>query len=228
MKISEAKKIIAKTARDYNLIAQHFNLTRQYNWPELKPFFKKYVKHNHKLLDIGCGNGRLQKILSPTINYTGIDISRELIKTAKNNSTNKNSKFKVGNILELPEPNNKFDIVTAIAILHHLPSKKCRQQALGEIYRVLKPDGFLIMTNWNLDQKKYSRYSNRNFALDQNLAKTDFLVPWKSADGKITTIRYYHSFNLTEIQNLLSRQQFNTIHNKIIKHNIISVSRKRS
>ena len=75
--------IISKTREDYNLIAKHFSNTRYDVWLELKQF-EKYVKPGQKVLDWGCGNGRLLLMLREKgIKYFGLDQSDELIKIAK-------------------------------------------------------------------------------------------------------------------------------------------------
>ena len=68
---------------DYNSFAGQFSQTREYLWDDIKPLIK-YIKENDKVLDIGCGNGRLYHVLKEKqIIYTGLDLSEELIKIAK-------------------------------------------------------------------------------------------------------------------------------------------------
>lgn len=63
----------------YNQFASEFNKSRQNLWPELLEF-KKYLKNGIKILDLGCGNGRLISLLKDyEIYYIGSDISVFLI-----------------------------------------------------------------------------------------------------------------------------------------------------
>jgi len=118
-----------------------------------KDLFSNYITRGDVVLDLGCGDGRLFQIFrDKNIDYTGIDISEKLIKIAKRK--NPNTKFIVGDALKLPFPDNSFTKVFNIAVLHHIPSKKLRLQLLSEAKRVLKPDGLLILTVWNLWDKK--------------------------------------------------------------------------
>lgn len=228
MKKTTAQKIITQTAKNYNLIAKHFSNTRQYNWSELLPFINQYAKSKQTILDIGCGNGRLLKILPSKINYAGIDQSKNLIKEAKkefNKDYNKNIKFKTGNLLAIKEKDNHFDIVLAIAVLHHIPSDGYRKQAFSELQRVLKPNGILIMSNWNLFQDKYLPYLKQKTI--KSLDNNDGVIPWKDQNGTILAQRYCHAFTPIELVNLLNMHNFTTIHNEIIKHNIVTIATKK-
>lgn len=231
MNIEYAKSIIQKTADDYDQIAGHFSITRYRNWPEISEAIIKYAKKDQNMLDIGCGNCRLLSQLPDQINYTGIDISSKLISEAKNNiskfqKSQQNIQLQVGNILNIPSRDNHFDLVFAIAVLHHIPSPEFRQQAIQEIYRVLKPNGILIMTNWNLNQPKYIKYINKDYSTDPNLEENDALIPWKNSSGKILAQRYCHVFSIDEIQNLLINNNFSQVINFINKYNILSIFKK--
>jgi Methylase involved in ubiquinone/menaquinone biosynthesis len=152
MDLNFARDLLKKTKEDYDSIAQDFSRTRQSFWKELE-MLKDYVKEGEKVLDIGCGNGRLFQILKDkNIEYTGIDFSKNLIELAKKKYPEGN--FLVANALNLPFKENTFDKVFLIAVLHHIPSKELRSQVLKEAKRVLKPQGLLILTVWNLGKKE--------------------------------------------------------------------------
>jgi len=83
MKQSIAKKILKENKKIYEILAEDFSRTRDQNWPEIEKL-TKYVRKGDKILDLGCGNGRLYKILkNKKVEYTGIDISEKLIEIAK-------------------------------------------------------------------------------------------------------------------------------------------------
>jgi len=46
-----------------------------------------------------------------------------------------------GDITRLPFPDASFDAVISMTVIHNIPSRDGRDQALRELVRVLKPDG---------------------------------------------------------------------------------------
>jgi len=156
MNLKKAQKILKITNDSYEKIAKEFSATRQQSWVEIDLAIKKHVKNSDKILDLGCGNGRLllslQKIDLKNIDYLGLDNSNKFIKNNQElKKNNINIKFIQQDILNLQNLNNNtFDIIFMIASFNHIPSKELRQKVLNEIYRILKPNGKLIMTNWNL------------------------------------------------------------------------------
>lgn len=141
----------------YNEIGQEFSASRQYIWPDLKPFLSK-VKPHSSVLDVGCGNGRLLLGLPQDIKYTGIDISKELLKEAEKDHPN--HKFLETDITKdtiwkhLPQ----YDYIFCVAVLHHLPSEKDQLFVLDQIKKHLKPKGKVLITVWNLWQPKYLKH----------------------------------------------------------------------
>lgn len=208
-------EILKKVKRDYAEIAAEFSATRQKPWPEFE-LFKKYAKKfgpKAKILDVGCGNGRLAGALESQ-NYIGMDNSRALLKIAK--KSYKKAKFKYGDILKIPFPAKTFELVFAIAVLHHIPPGKLQLQAIQEIKRVLKKGGRAIITVWNLWQKKYKAHID---------PKThEALIPWKK---KIK--RYYYAFKAAELAALLKRAGFSILKKHIKNsHNFIFVCHEKS
>lgn len=215
MKEEVAKKILDKVKLDYELIAGQFSDTRQYLWGELKKF-DQYVKEGQKILDVGCGNGRLYNLLKDkNVNYIGVDNSEEMIRHARERFEDQKTGciFEVGNILKLNYPDESFDAVFAIAVLHHIPSKKLRMQALSEVKRVLVPGGYFVLTVWDLwGQSKYLPhlivgYIKKFFGMT-DLDYKDVMVPWKRPDGKLATERFVHAFTKREISFLVKKSGF--------------------
>ena len=177
-----AKYLLNKTKEDYNSIAEDFSSKRGKMWQELE-FLKDYVSSGDKILDLGCGNGRLSELLQEkNTEYFGVDNSEELIKIAKKRYPYGN--FKIADALGLPFPINLFDKVISIAVLHHIPSEELRLQFIKEAKRVLKPKGIFITTAWDLLQRKISwgllfKYTLLKLIGKSKLDFGDIFVPWK-------------------------------------------------
>lgn len=224
--------LLEEIKNSYNKISDNFNITRKYSWEEFnefKKYFSKIKNKKIKILDIGCGNGRLINFLDElnlNYEYFGIDNSVEQIKNAKKNFINKkNINFLEADILNIPFNNNEFDFIFCIAIFHHLPSIENKNNALRETRRVLKNGGLIFMTNWNLFQKKYLVNTLRHF-------KHNF-IPWKNNNGEVLANRYYYAFTKKELENIFEKNNFEILENNFSESknffkakNIVSILKK--
>ena len=201
-----AKIIFEKNKNDYNLIAVEFSRTRHFN-RDIKDF-SKFVSSDDRILDIGCGNGRLlDAIKKRRPAYIGLDVSKKLINIAKENYPNGN--FQVFDGLTIPFPDDYFDKVFAIRVLHHIPSKEFRQKFLKEIRRVLKPQGLLILTVWSWHSKDKRIFPSlaKVFCLKLLFpAKFDFGDSFISWQNKVK--RYYHFFTKRGLEKLVKNIGF--------------------
>jgi len=210
-----AQQILNKNTRTWNNVASEFELTRHYIW-DLKPWVK-YAKPNSKVLDLGCGNGRFFELLkNKNIDYTGIDNSKELIGLAKEKYFNQ--KFLVGNALNLPFKDNSFGLIYSMAVLHHIPSKELQLRFLKEAKRVLKKDGLLVLTVWNLWQRRYLsslvKYSLLKLVGKSKLDWGDLYIPWQNKYQ-----RYHHAFTRRELKKLFKKTGFKIKEIKYLKRN---------
>lgn len=196
-----AEYLLVKTREDYNLIADDFSRTRDETWDEMFFLFENYLKPGDKVLDLGCGNGRWYKLFKTyNVDYIGIDSSVKLIEIAGKN--NPDGKFQVEEGLNLSFPDNFFDKVYSIAVFHHIPSREFRLKFLEEARRVLKPEGTLVLTVWELENQAYLliKYTILKLLAKSKLDFGDVLEPW----GKKLE-RYYHCFTETELIELTKK-----------------------
>ncbi len=126
---------------------------------------------NKKVLDIACGEGYGVNLMSNYANHvTGIDIDKKVIRKANQKYTNKNIKFIEGSILNIPSPNNSFDIVICFETLEHVEE---HELLISEIKRVLKHDGLLIIST--PDKINYSNnQASKNPFHKKELTGTEF------------------------------------------------------
>jgi len=202
-----ALKILNDVVREgYDKIAEDFSRTRLSVWEEFKPLAEN-VKMGDRVLDLGCGNGRLVELFrGKPIEYFGIDNSQKLIEIAKHHYPQQ--EFLVFDGFRIPFQDNFFDKIFCIAVLHHIPSRQLRQEFLNEARRVLKPGGQLILTVFYLWQKEtYWSLLAKN-ALKKIIGRSeldffDVIETWFKI-GK----RYFHVFRKSELRNLLTRCGF--------------------
>ena len=97
-----------------------------------------------RVLDIGCGPGRLPILIASRNRYlhvTGVDASPDMVKVARDLAAKKglaNVEFKAGRADELPFGDGEFDLVISTLSFHHW---KRPEAALDEIHRVLRQGG---------------------------------------------------------------------------------------
>ncbi len=201
-----AEYLLKETRAGYNLIAEEFSRTRWNIWAEFS-VFRDYIKNGDKVLDIGCGNGRLLGLLKGIeVEYIGIDNSEKLIETAR--EKHPQEKFLVASALKLPFPENSFGKIFLIAVLHNIPSEEFRLKILEEIKRVLKPGGVLILTVWDVWRKEAIILILKYLLLKLiGKSKLDFKDVFKSW-GKEKINRYYHFFTKKELKNLAKKTGF--------------------
>jgi ubiquinone/menaquinone biosynthesis C-methylase UbiE len=72
----------------------------------------------------------------------GIDLSPKMIEVARNDAAERGLEIdlRTGSITDLPYPDAGFDVVLTNIMFHHLDLVE-KQQAVGEIGRVLRPGG---------------------------------------------------------------------------------------
>lgn len=125
----------------------------RYNYPDGSEKRKAYLKSHlskhldfsklkgKKILDVGCGQGTISKILSEAgADVYAIDISKTSIDYVKKHYPE--IKVKLGDALEIDFPDNYFDIVVCIGVLHHTPDTR---KGFKECARVTKPGGKLLV-----------------------------------------------------------------------------------
>lgn len=191
--------------------------------------FMEYMKDGWSVLDLGCGNGRLiNSLAEKKVDYLGIDSSDRLVKIAREKFPK--NKFEMMNMESLSLPDDKFDAVFSIASLHHLPNRKLRLEALSEANRVLKENGHLFITVWNLWQPKYRKYIWKNLSnMVFKRSKTHFgdtFIPWKDSARNVLAERYYFAYTLNGLKKDLKVSDFEILEIAHSKWNIYAICKK--
>lgn len=106
-------------------------------------------KPNQEILDIGTGTGILPINMKKFGgNYTGVDISPEMIQQAVNND--KNTRYLCADAHDLPFENNTFDVITALQCWVYFD----KSRLLPELHRILKQNGnlYIMFMTWLPDE----------------------------------------------------------------------------
>lgn len=196
--------VYEKIREGYNRAGQEFSCTRSYFWSDLA-FIKDYVRENDKLLDFGCGNGRLIGLLrGKKIAYRGIDCSEKLIALAEKKYGGRGGRafsgfaectFKTIDPTEFKLPKQKYNALVSIGVFHHFPPGEQRLRIAEKLVGALKNEGTMIISAWDLNQPKYTRY----FRQEKNRKAKEAYIPFKNSSGAVVFDRYCYRWKLEEL-----------------------------
>jgi arsenite methyltransferase len=115
------------------------------------PFALGPVNEGEALLDIGCGSGVdaifAAMMTGPAGKVVGIDVTSEMLQRAKENlllTGLKNVTFEEKSAEALSFQNEIFDVVISNGAFNLIP---CKSKALSEAFRVLKPEGRIMIAD---------------------------------------------------------------------------------
>jgi SAM-dependent methyltransferase len=108
-----------------------------------------------RVLEIGLGQGAdSESLIRHGAFWSGVDLTDESVERVRTRLTLRDLPFeelRQGSVLELPFPDDTFDMVFSHGVLHHVPEIR---RAEKEIHRVLKPSGELVImvyARWSLN-----------------------------------------------------------------------------
>jgi SAM-dependent methyltransferase len=99
-----------------------------------------------RVLEIGLGQGaESEQLIRRGARWSGLDLTPESVDRVRARLRLRGLPFedlRQGSVLAVPWPDNSFDVVFSHGVLHHVPDIR---RAQGEIHRVLKPGGQLVV-----------------------------------------------------------------------------------
>jgi SAM-dependent methyltransferase len=122
--------------------------------------FRRYVPETARILDFGCGYGRILAELYDR-GYRcaqGLDFSPGMLAWAR-------EKFPFLDLIlmegpEIPAPEGSFDAVLVFSVLTCNPDDTDQERIMSEVFRVLRPGGILYLSDYLLqdDPRNLERY----------------------------------------------------------------------
>ncbi len=214
---------------NYNTFAKSFAASRKnMKWEEIEYFLS--ILERGSILDIWCGSGRLleafqQHFWSIPDEYIWVDLSSGLLDEAR--KAFPKSDFREGNMLDIDTivwKSTKFKNIFLIASFHHLRTLEEREELIQKLYILLEQWGSIYMTNWALDSEKNIQkyWASQILNSENNFWSSDFNIKfWESE-------RFYHSFTLSELDNLVKSAGFDVTENRLFesKKNTITILQK--
>jgi 2-polyprenyl-3-methyl-5-hydroxy-6-metoxy-1,4-benzoquinol methylase len=119
----------------------------------------KRVINSPRVLELGCGDGRFTAFLGEFSDMDAIELSEEAINIARTNHPHVN--FMQGSALDFDFGAEKYDVIISQEVIEHIEDQK---KYIEVCAKVLKKDGFLIMTTPNkkvFDHMEGGNWSNQ-------------------------------------------------------------------
>jgi tRNA (uracil-5-)-methyltransferase TRM9 len=153
---STAAYLIDINREFYTRFGDPFSATRHRIQPGVRRLLEM-LKGDESILDLGCGNGELARELAKRGHsgaYLGVDFSLPLLRDAESQPKGFSAQFmevdltKLSALKEQLLVSGNWSVVTALAVLHHIPSQELRLNILRVVNKLLREDGLFIHSNW--------------------------------------------------------------------------------
>jgi tRNA (uracil-5-)-methyltransferase TRM9 len=211
-----AARLIEINRQFYNQFGEAFSATRHRIQPGVRRVLNR-LKGNESILDLGCGNGELARELARRDHggpYLGVDFSVPLLRDAQVQPQAFAAKFLEIDLTQIAKnksllDSRKWDVITAFAVLHHIPSEQLRLDILQMVHDLLNENGKFILSNWQFlnSEKLKSRIKPWDVTgMDSSdLDAGDYLLDWR---GGGEGLRYVHLFSEEELSALARQTGF--------------------
>ena len=187
-----AARLIEINRDFYTQFGGSFSATRRRIQPGVRRLIGM-LNGDESILDLGCGNGELARELAKRGHrgpYLGLDFSLQLLQDAERQSEGFSASFMQIDITQLSKYGTQlavpggWSLITAFAVLHHIPSYEIRLNILRSVHGLLAADGKFILSNWQfLNSEKMRARILPWDAVDLSpltVDSGDYLLDWRS------------------------------------------------
>ena len=216
MKKETIAQIVELNNQFYQKFGEEFSATRGRIQSGVRKVLSG-IGRDRTILDLGCGNGEFARQLAATGHaapYLGVDFSLPLLNAAMRVPEHFPARFLPLDITtehwKLNSEN--WSLITAFAVLHHIPGEETRLQILKNIHKYLAPDGQFIFSNWQFLNSERLRKRILSWDLvdipESDLDEGDYLLDWRRGGFGI---RYAHHYSEAELSHLAEMSGFKII-----------------
>jgi ubiquinone/menaquinone biosynthesis C-methylase UbiE len=142
-----------------------------------------------RMLEIGCGNGIGTQLILEYFKpreFVATEYDPRLVEIARIKNEGSKAIVEQGNAAALKFPENDFDAVVGLSVIHHIPNWKV---CVDELHRVLKPGGLLIIKELSIEtfETPFGRVARRFVVhpYDSMLKKNEFFEYLEQAGFRI-------------------------------------------
>jgi len=217
MKLPTVQRLIELNRQFYTDFGETFSATRGRIQPGVRRILDA-LDGDEALLDLGCGNGELARTLARDGHrgaYLGLDFSLPLLAEAESVPEGISAEFREVDLTKLSAISGQLSairswkLVTAFAVLHHIPSQELRLDILETVHELLAPGGRFIHSNWQFLNSPRLRQRVRAWSeaglTEADVDEGDYLLDWRSGG---TGLRYVHHFSQAELSALAESSEF--------------------
>jgi ubiquinone/menaquinone biosynthesis C-methylase UbiE len=120
-----------------------------------------------RVLDVGTGPGRIPRALAddhPRWAVDGVDLDPRMIAYAQDRDLAQRVSFAVGDVADLPYPDDSFDLIVSSMSQHHWTDV---EGAMTSLRRVLRPGGRLRIYDVRFVLRRATRAARSSFGIVQ-------------------------------------------------------------
>jgi SAM-dependent methyltransferase len=208
MDADTAARLIDINRDFYTRFGDSFSATRHRIQPGVRRVISM-LRKDESILDLGCGNGELARELAKHGHrgpYLGLDFSVPLLQDAETQPQGFSASFmevdltRLSNIKSRISTPGGWSLITAFAVLHHIPSNEVRLDILHAVHGLLAESGEFILSHWQFLNSDKLRARIQDWSKvdisSSDVDPGDHLLDWRSGgDG----LRYVHHFSKDEL-----------------------------